>query len=725
MTIRLLALSTLFFIFAFRATAQGELSWRKHVKLAEQLAAQSKFSEAADHYMAAYKEKPKRKDLSEKAATFYVLVKDYKKGAEAYKNLMEAPKEYPTAALRYARMLKQAGQYDAADKAFLDCLTNYQGDDKQTLSQVVQTEIKGCEIFKTLTEEAKNSTIKLEHLPDRVNTVESEFAPVVFSDDIIYFSSNVTGKANIYRTQKQNGVWSKATLPTGFPSMPVGSVANGSFSPDGKRFYFTVCQATSDLGTRCEIFAIKRRGGTTWSEPIRLRDYINKAGNTQTHPYVTQLGDKEILYFSSNREGGQGGMDIWSATRDVLSESLDFEMPTNLGLGINTLGDEITPYYDASESNLYFSSNGQISLGGYDIYKTKGQEKTWSKVENIGLPYNSSADDYYFVKNKSQTGGFLTSNRTFGKEKIVTTNEDIFEFLIPPPSITIRGIIVDKDDKIKIPDARVSLYEVVGTGQQKRMLNSKLFANGEYEFVLLPDKKMRLETEKDGYESVVYEFSTERKDTTSRFEHTLLLSKGTGASTMYVEDLEPEGGKESNKNQNPKNSNTVVDTKGKENSKNQNPNASTSSSAKDNTTTNVNVRPSNKNATTARPVNNNDPSKMTSKGNTGNVEQYKMTARTGEELIANAPQLKGTYYKIQLIAVKDFDIHHPRYATVKDLGRLDTEYLVSKYVTRVLLGDFFELPDAQRVLSIVKKDREYKDSYLVKYEDGVRIGVAK
>jgi hypothetical protein len=719
MTIRLLALSTLFSLFAFHATAQGDLGWRKHVKLAEQLADQSKFSEAADHYMAAYKEKPKRKEFSEKAAAFYVLVKDYKKGAEAYKNLMEAPKEYPTAALRYARMLKQSGQYEAADKAFLDCLTSYQGDDKQTLSQIVQTEIKGCEIFKTLTEEAKNSTVKLEHLPDRVNTVESEFAPVVFSDDIIYFSSNVTGKANIYRTQKQNGVWSKSTLPTGFPSMPVGSVANGSFSPDGKRFYFTVCQATSDLGTRCEIFAIKRRGGTSWSEPIRLRDYINKAGNTQTHPYVTQLGDKEILYFSSNREGGQGGMDIWYATRDVLSESLDFEMPTNLGLGINTLGDEITPYYDATESNLYFSSNGQISLGGYDIYKTKGQEKTWSKVENIGLPYNSSTDDYYFVKNKSKTGGFLTSNRTFGKEKIVTTNEDIFEFLVPPPMLTIRGVIMDKVDKTKIPDVRVVLSEVMGAGQQKRILNSKIFANGEYEFVLLPDKNLRLETEKDGYESVVYEFSTERKDTTTRFEHTLLLPKGAGATTMYVEDLEPEEngkdnskivGKDNSKNQNPKNSNSVVDTKGKENTKN--------------ATTNVNVRPGNPNGSTSRPVNNSSGG-MTSKGNTGNVEQYKMTARTGEELIANAPQLKGTYYKIQLIAVKDFDIHHPRYATVKDLGRLDTEYLVSKYVTRVLLGDFFELPDAQRVLSIVKKDREYKESYLVKYEEGVRVGVAK
>jgi hypothetical protein len=698
------------FFIVFAAQAQDDkLSWRKHIKLAKTYLSEGRYGAAAEHYEAAYKKK-NRKEYIFKAGEYYAVVKDYKKAAECYSNVKDDNADFALVGLRYARALKQSGQHELANKEFVYFLSSYTGSDRDAVTRIVQNEIKGCEMMRQLNEDVRKNAMRLTRMSDKVNTPEPDFAPVPYSDDILYFTSTVSSKATIYRTQKQSGNWTKATVPAGFPKVDV-NFANGTFSPDGKRFYFTECEAAEEgLQTRCEIYVIVRKT-SAWSEPQRLKDYINMSGASTTHPYVTNLGDKELLYFSSNRQGGYGGMDIWAAARSLTDDGIDFDLPYNLGANINSAGDEITPFMDVSINTIYFSSNGQPSVGGLDIFKSKGNEKYWAKAENVGLPVNSAADDYYYVVNKSKTGGFLVSNRMLGKEKITTTDEDIFEFSYPPKTLAINGAVFDKQNK-PLTNARLTLYEIVANGQ-KRVLTSKLFADGNFGFVLLPEKNLRLEVEKEGFKNDNFEFNTNKKDSLQSLEKNFYLetdvNKKTSSSTTYVEDAEMKASTP-----------VVLTNKGK-------PTTTTSKPV-------VN--------TTTKPV---DNSKVTSSVTTTKVEtkpvvvsemkpiisntygtERSMVGRDGtDELRTTAPITKGVTYKIQLLAGSNIDFSHPRYRTVKDMGRLDTELIVPRGINRVLLSEFFQYEDAKTLLPKVRNTaKEFAGAYIVKYEDGIRVGLA-
>jgi len=90
---------------------------------------------------------------------------------------------------------------------------------------------------------------------------------------------------------------------------------------------------------------------------------------------------------------------------------MDFSVPVNLGPGINTPGNEITPFYDYENSTLYFSSDGHVSLGGYDVFKSEGTFGQWGEVENMGFPVSSSADDMYYIRELGSGDVYLVSNR--------------------------------------------------------------------------------------------------------------------------------------------------------------------------------------------------------------------------------------------------------------------------------------------------------------------------
>jgi hypothetical protein len=420
-----------FAILTLPLMAQDGMNWKAHLKLADELYAKSLYADAAEHYEAAWRQKPKKNELIHKAAECYYIIKDYKKAIAAYQNIKDDHKNFPLAGLRYARCLKQDGNYDEASREFIDYLNKYEEGDKAIITEIVQNEIRGCELGLELYGQEMPTNVEIIHPGDAINSPETEFAPIPFNDDVLYYSSTVSSKAQIYFTMRNKaGKWKQAGPPKNFPDLPGQHYGNGTLTPDGKRFYFTICESEENWGgltTRCEINVIKKIGDT-WTTPQRLRDYINLAGSTTTHPYVIHREGKEILYFSSNREGSIGGMDLWLVERDINSDDIDFTFPVNLGPQINTLGDEITPFFDESENVMYFSSNGHVSVGGMDIFKVVAKRNDWGTPENIGLPFNSMADDFYFVKMPSGNGGYIVSNRVFGMEKITTTHEDIFEF---------------------------------------------------------------------------------------------------------------------------------------------------------------------------------------------------------------------------------------------------------------------------------------------------------
>lgn len=675
--------------------AQSNLSWKKHVKLADELNEAGEYAGAAANYEAAWSQKPKKTEYIFKAAEAYYKVKDYQNAANAYSQIKEMNDIYPLVGLKYARCLKQSEQYDMAIEAFRQFGDNYSGQSKTVLMDILQTEVEGCELGKRYASN-RNSETSITLLSKKINSTYEEFAPFIYSDDILFFSSTVGEKAKIYRSQRAGRDWARPTVPDNFPVIANEHFCNGAMSPDGQRFYFNICdgkQPWGMLNSRCEIFVI-RKTNDSWSEPQRLQEYINMEGITNIQPHVVHESGNELIYFASNREGGQGGMDLWYISRELRADDLEFTFPINLGPAINTLGDEISPYYDKTGQILYFSSNGQVTVGGFDVFKaaenrsTDGSKTSWSLPENLGAPLNSSADDFSYVLQKQRNSGFFVSNRKYGNVKTDTKNEDIFEFFasgqVANATYTLEGNVYGKKNGQQLRNIKVALFELSENGTEN-LVTRKNFQNGSYRFSIQPDKMFKVEIQAFEYIPSSYQFATDDPNT-------FIYGK-----PVYL-------GKQPDRNMNPA-EDAIVEAKPSK-SKTNVPPAKTQP---------VNHSPS---KVTKEPA---APSTRDAKPASEPYTSRGKSAKDNYEIISSAPRHDGKYYKVQLIAVKTFDENQSRYSKVKKMGRLDTEFIVTKKLTRVLLADYGSLEEAKEALEEVHQSG-FPRAYIIQYEDGERYG---
>lgn len=541
-----------FYIFSPEIMAQKDsLSAKKHIKMAENLASQGKAEAAALHLEAAWLQKPTKKEYLLDAAKLFVEARDYQKARNCYEKLKDDP-TMPQARLAYAKILQQCGAYDEAIPEYLLYLNNYEAPDREKVTENIEEYIKGCTYGIRQSDSVESVKVQMTHLNESVNSSENEVAPLPFGDDVLYFTTVATGKARLNRSQLVNSEWTMAQEIKNLPIPADKPFGNGSFSPDGTRFYYTQCHFIENKKEKrlsCAIYMLKRTA-SGWSEPQPLRSYINTEGGMTTQPNVVHRNGKEYLFFTSDRKGGRGGMDIWSTQRDLSTDSDDFDMPQNLGALVNTEGDELTPFYDAESSTMYFASNGRPTLGGFDMFKANGFEQRWTAPENMGAPINSSADDWYFSLNSSRSGGFLASNRAFGIEKISTLDDDIFHFSFKnKQDLLVEGRVFDKKSTSLLENARVSLYENLGR-DRLRLLSSMMCAEGHFSFSLLLDKKFVLEVEKDGYRLLNEPIST--RDSAKNVEKDFYLEKYQATESPRIVNVETPN-KTENKAENPKN----------------------------------------------------------------------------------------------------------------------------------------------------------------------------
>ena len=673
--------------------AQADLSWKKHLKLAEELSEAGKYGEAAVNYEAAWNQKPKKTEYIFKAAESYYKVKDYLNAASAYSQIKTMNDLFPLVGLKYARCLKQSEQYDMAIQAFREFGDSYNGDSKPVLMNILQTEIEGCELGKRLANQAAPPDVSVTLLGKKINSSYEEFAPFNYSDDIMFFSSTVGDKAKIYRSQRKGRDWSRPIIPDNFPVIANDHFCHGAMSPDGQRFYFNICDGKQPWGilrSRCEIFVI-RKTADSWSEPQRLPEYINMEGFTNVQPQVVHESGKEIIFFSSNREqdeNSQGGMDIWYISRELRTDDMEFTFPINLGPSVNTIGDEVSPFYDKNNRTLYFSSNGQVTIGGFDIYKSKensstdGSKTSWALPVNLGSPYNSSADDYGFVLQSARNSGFLVSNREYGNIKNHTRDGDIFEFYksgaVEGGAYTLRGKVYGDKTGQQLRNIRVALFELSDNGTENLIAN-KNFRNGTYEFEIKSNRMYKVDIQAYEYMSASYQFITDDP------------ANYTYGKPMYLK-------KKPQEKLNPMEEEVVETVPPKRTSA-----AGTSTKPQP-----VKIAPS----ASAESTTDSGSEPYTTRGN---------SPKDNYEIISSAPRHDGKYYKVQLIAVRTFDENKSRYSKVKEMGRLDTEFIVERNLTRVLLADYGSLEEARAALERVH-DSGFPSAYIIEYEDGVRNG---
>lgn len=408
-------------------------------------AGSGRFGEAASLYEKAARLRDDRPEWLYQAAEHYYRARDYRRATACYQASLNELSKSELSGLRYARALKQEGRYAEAVEAFRQYAAAYTGDRKASVLAVVANELNGCDLALRLLAETDSIPIPAEAtaiLPAEVNTPVRESAPLLWRDDVLYFTRLSDEGPTLWRTTRRFGTWQAPVEGRGFPATVAPRLGSGTFTPDGTRFYCTLCddvqpaeRYTPGLRQRCELFLLQKTG-QSWQEPERLRDYINLPDQTAMHPFVMHESGRELLFFASNREGGFGGLDLYMCQRPLDSDTLDFSLPQNLGPRINSAGDDIAPFFDASEQTLWFATNGHPGIGGLDIYKTQRLEGKWLPAAHAGLPINSPYDDYFFVKKKNGEAVFI-SNRPFGTAKTSTQDDDIFEFF--PKKMMTKG----------------------------------------------------------------------------------------------------------------------------------------------------------------------------------------------------------------------------------------------------------------------------------------------
>lgn len=498
-------------LFAFLGTetvqAQKSLPWKKRLKMAQEYERAGDYYQAAVYYEGVYNEKSDKPEYIYKAGNCYYLLRDYENAIKALEPVKDKNEEFDKPGYKYALSLKQTGKAEKAKGAFRSFIQSYPKDkeDYGTFKTICENEIKGCE-FALNKEEHTKPGITVALLDAKINTNKTEFAPIPFDENGLYFSSSFTGAAKVYRTQKNGENWARPQVPAIFEGkMERPHYGNGTFTEDNKRFYFTQCDINNGK-PNCAIYVMTKISDTEWSEPVILPNYINEEGSNTTHPNVVTVDDKEVLYFVSNREGGRGGLDLWFTTRMVGSAGNNYTLPKNLGRNINTERDEITPHYDKAEGVLYFSSNGRVTAGGLDVFKSKGSKLQWEVAQNLGFPLNSVADDLYYVVSEAHGGGYFVSNRLLPPNRTATTDDDIFYFGEEKIVVTISGSITDANypDNGPLEEVSIKLFN------DDELVENRMLSAGDYRFKLEPRQRYTIEVSKEGYNVASFDVNTEK-----------------------------------------------------------------------------------------------------------------------------------------------------------------------------------------------------------------------
>lgn len=254
-----------------------------------------------------------------------------------------------------------------------------------------------------------------------------------------------------------------------FPEMVRGDI-NGkyhdgapTFTPDAKTMIFSRNNRNGQGKTGLidlKIYAANLKNGY-WEEAKELS--FNSEDFSSCHP--TLSADGNLLYFSSNRPGGYGGMDIYVSKK----EGENWGQPINLGANVNTQGDEIFPFVTAS-NNLYFSSNGRPGMGGLDIFSVMMLGLEATEALRLPVPINSTSDDFAFTSNKSEFRGYLTSNRPGGKGQ-----DDIYRWDFNGARPVMAHLcVVDKATGERIQDANLKIRpaDAVGWGSTDQRLQA-------------------------------------------------------------------------------------------------------------------------------------------------------------------------------------------------------------------------------------------------------------
>jgi hypothetical protein len=224
------------------------------------------------------------------------------------------------------------------------------------------------------------------NLGEGINDRFEEINPVISGDEkVLVFTRRLQFYDAVFCCRRDNGKWTEPLNLTAAFGVDGSSYSTG-ISYNGDELY--VYRSDNFDGN---LYVSKYRNGN-WSKLEKLNGNINTK-YWESHASLSK--DGKTLYFTSNRDGGYGGLDIYRSERN---RGGDWGPAINLGPVINSKYNENTPFLTDDGNTLYFSSMGHYNMGGYDIfYSTRLDNGQWSKPINAGYPLNTTNDDLFFA----------------------------------------------------------------------------------------------------------------------------------------------------------------------------------------------------------------------------------------------------------------------------------------------------------------------------------------
>lgn len=440
----------------------------------------------------------------------------------------------------YAGVVKQTlGKYREAQTYFDLYLSVAEGDDPALT--------KKSKIYRNATNWAKEQILdsllldRLVHFENDVNGPYSEHAANRHKEGLSFSSLSFELEDDKFKpNRKISKVMLKDSM--GINEMKSYGLFNNdkyltsglSYTKDGSKAFTSICQYINGKSITCQIYCLTKGEDNNWTSIFPLPEGINAAASTNTHPAVGESVDgATVLYFSSNREGGKGARDIYMTTFD---QDMNFSDPKPIEK-VNTILDEVSPYYSAEKDMLYFSSDGHPGLGGYDIYSFQKDS-----ITNLGHVVNTSYNEIHYSRADEWGEAYFSSNRP-GSYFLDTDQEtccyDIYRFddevlvdlklyvydgidstkLIGTEIITMDMISGDMDESsIKNDSTNVHLYsDMKPTGKRQYFVAMEGYRDGILTLDLdklgikkstTLEREIYLERKRIGLEVAVFEKAT-------------------------------------------------------------------------------------------------------------------------------------------------------------------------------------------------------------------------
>jgi OmpA-OmpF porin, OOP family len=402
---------------------------------------------------------PQKLLAMERLALSYKLLRSYENAEIWYKKLHELkPDNY---AIDYARTLMTNGKYKEA----IEVVNNLM------VGQEIGTEafkksrdfIKNCSFAITAAQNT-NKVIVINSLDTTINARGGSFAANYADDNAIIFSSSRTANSklndgevvtnsNIYKVILNEKAQPEDAIKSISPSVNLESNEGAAvLSPDKTKLYFT--RWNYDMkNPECAIYVSRHLNGQ-WLTARKLKDNINMPGYRTMHPALSP--DGTTLYFSSDRAGGFGKLDIWYCTLDETDNTSEVK---NAGKSVNTPENEVTPYFHPNNF-LYYSSDGLPGLGGLDVFKIQAEKGFTPPARNLGSPINSSRDDAYYVSDETSQIGFISSDRIACADCGEGNCYQIYYFEDKPIMITISGKVYNEETNEPIANSLITFIDV-------------------------------------------------------------------------------------------------------------------------------------------------------------------------------------------------------------------------------------------------------------------------